>query len=201
MTQIQPVNPTGPYGPRRPAALLKPPSHPTAHPRKERQATHPSTRAKRRSLSRNEMPHIESRTAGNPGSPATGEKPSSPEHECSSMAGFSPADVPKARRFCLASSLIGREAYFSKLLNRKEKWRGLRFLRAGRWARKLERKLVFGAVSWPSGSRPSLDGRDLAIRRNSARSRLRLCGFGWAGGFAFFAVQKIIGWADLGPSV
>jgi hypothetical protein len=73
--------------------------------------------------------------------------------------------------------------YFSQLLNGKEKWRGLRSRSAGRWARELERKLVFGAVSWPSGSRPSSDGRDLAIHRNPARAPLRLCVEGWVGCF------------------
>jgi hypothetical protein len=97
------------------------------------------------------------------GSPATGEKSVCPERKRSSPPVFSPANAPFARWFCLTSSQKGREVYFSHPLNEEEKWRGLRSESAGHWARKLERKLVFGAVSWPSGSRPS-DGRNLAPR-------------------------------------
>jgi hypothetical protein len=61
-------------------------------------------------------------------SPAAGEKPDDSGYKHPSSPVFSPADVPRARRFCLSSLLfMGEGACLSHLLNKEERWRGLRF--------------------------------------------------------------------------
>jgi hypothetical protein len=137
------------------------------------------------------------------GSPSTGKKSVCSERKHSSQPAFSPAAAPSgfacrlrrdksARRFCLAPFSLCWDAGLFHLLNKKEKWRGLRSESAGRWTGEPARELVFGAVDRPSGFWPSNDGQKLATPRNFARDSLRLCvsaplrSFGWAGDLYVF---------------
>jgi hypothetical protein len=164
-------------GPPARPITAKPPDHPPAQ--RTQSSTHPSARAKRRTL----------RLRNGPASFR--------QNDRRSVDRLSPVRRTSAPNASVRRSRPSRRPTRLRRVGSASipcLWRGETPMPAIEWRREVARPALSGTPRPAlSGTRPSFDGRDLAVKRVSARDPLRLCGSAplrfWVGGLCGFALK------------